>query len=278
MKKMHFDIFWGVTLAFLLFSVNAVSVIDGNAEILEETIDIARESRPAVVYMHRFDPDEKRMIEEPIAKLSLDEVDQLKKELHSIQIEYKTSEEQIQQQLKVMYRWGLITEEIYNNLNVVVASFNDISKDFSIFHSLSSNSVSIFVNPGVIICGPSLVSFLSVGGSILPLQDLIFHNILKPMWRADLESIHLSFLNGTHIEPFLGVMPAVIFLGLSMTLINVIGVKIGPSIVLSPFLAILSPHASFGISISIFENSYPVNVLDWSIGISGVGLISYFYS
>ncbi len=269
--------FGGVTLAFLLFSVNAVSVIDGNAEILEETIDIARESRPAVVYMHRFDPDEKRMIEEPIAKLSLDEVDQLKKELHSIQIEYKTSEEQIQQQLKVVYKWNLISDDVYAYLENLVSSFNNISNPIpSIYNTPPSFGSSI--SPGVIICGPSLASFLTIGGSILPLQDLLFHNILAPLWRANLNDTHLPFLNGIHIQPFLGVMPAVIFLGLSMTLINVIGVKIGPSIVLSPFLAILSPHASFGISISIFENSYPVNVLDWSIGISGVGLISYFYS
>ncbi|HDM67252.1 MAG TPA: hypothetical protein ENG62_02565 [Thermoplasmatales archaeon] len=71
-------------------------------------------------------------------------------------------------------------------------------------------------------------------------------------------------------------MPAVFFLGMSITLINVVGIKIGDTPVLSPFFAILAPHAGLGISISIFENSYPVNILDWSIGVSGLGLIAYF--
>ena len=276
MKKIYFDILGGIVV-FLLFSLNANLVIESNAEVIKKAMDIPEVNKPATVYVHRFDPDEKRMIEEPIAKLSLNEVEQLKKELQNIQIEYKTSEEQIQQQLKVMYKWNLISDDVYTYLENLVSSFNNISNPIpSIYNTPPSFGSSI--SPGVIICGPSLASFLTIGGSILPLQDLLFHNILAPLWRANLNDTHLPFFNGIHIQPFLGVMPAVIFLGLSMTLINVIGLKIGPSIVLSPFLAILAPHASFGISVSIFEKSYPVNILDWSIGISGIGLISYFYS
>ncbi|RLF41725.1 MAG: hypothetical protein DRN12_02440 [Thermoplasmata archaeon] len=275
MKKTYLNILGGIVVVFLLFSVNANSVIEGNAEIVKETI--SQEDKPAIVYIYKFDPDKKRAVKEPIAKLTLDEVEQLKYELQNIQREYKTSVEQIQQQLKVMYKWNLISDDVYTYLENLVSSFNNISNPIpSIYNTPPSFGSSI--SPGVIICGPSLVSFLSIGGSILPLQDLLFHNILAPLWRANLNDTHLPFLNGTRIQPFLGIMPAVIFLGLSMTLINVIGVKIGPSIVLSPFLAILAPHASFGISVSIFEKSYPVNVLDWSIGISGIGLISYFYS
>ena len=271
MKRTYIKIV-GEVIILLLLSVNLVSAIEFNAaDTLKGNVDFSGENRPAIVYVHRFDLGREKYIKQPVAKLSLEEINQLKNELQKISHIYTTSEEQIKQQIQLMYKWKFISDETYYDLLEVVSFYNEKTHN-------TSSQIPLQTQPGSIICGPSLISFLSIGGSILPIHDLLFHSIIKPIWRANLSDVHLPFLNGTQFHPFLGIMPAVIFLGLSATLINVIGIKIGETPVISPFLALLAPHASFGISISIFENSYPINVMDWSIGISAIGIIAPFYS
>ena len=70
-------------------------------------------------------------------------------------------------------------------------------------------------------------------------------------------------------------MPVAAFYCSAMTYISAVGVKLGETPVLSPFISILVAHVGLGVSVSIFDDSYPINIVDWIVGVSLTGLIAH---
>jgi hypothetical protein len=125
----------------------------------------------------------------------------------------------------------------------------------------------------IIVCGPCVTSFLTIGGPLLPLHNLLF-GILPAFWYNTSE-YEFDFLTGTRAETFIGLLPLLGFYCSATTLINAYGAVLGEHSVVSPFITLMVLHAGFGLSINIYDDAFPVNIFDWSIGISAMGLIAY---
>ena len=223
------------------------------------------ENAMATVYLKKYDRNEGKLAVEPLKKITLEEALQLKEELLSIEERYDSSKEKIREQINVMHKWDVLSE------NVTFEEFLTVIEGKEHNSRLSTSSSS--VTPSVMICGPVITSFLSVGGPMIPLHVFLF-NLLPPLW-YNVSQERLDILNGTRIAKFYGILPLVAFYCSSMTLINAFGAVVGENSVFSPFVAIMVLHAGAGISISIFDDGFPTNILDWSIGVSATGLIAY---
>lgn len=227
-------------------------------------------SDQATVYFHRYDTNERRTIKDPIGSVSIDKAYQLKEELLEIENTTLSSLEKIQAQIQLLDEWNLLPQSgIFDTINQKINSYQANRRTYANTQPSQVNGVS----PNVIICGPSITSFLTIGGPILPLHVLLFE-ILPPFW-YNVTSLEADFGNGALITGFLGLLPVIAFYCSTTTIINAFGAVIGENTILSPFIALMLLHAGAGLSISVNSEGYPINVFDWAIGLSVTGLVAY---
>lgn len=264
-----------IVVISILFVVTAVIPVvnaqftksSANKEIQNSGKNDMPEAMTATVYMKRYDQHEGRFVKEPIKEITRDEAARLKEELLSIERTYSSSKEKIREQMEVMHRWDLLPSDVtFDEFVTVMERMEDT-------RILPNSDFQPRIMPEVIVCGPVISSFLAVGGSMFPLHTIL-SNLLPPWWYNS-SNWRLDILNGTRIAGFIGIMPVAAFYCTAMTLINVFGLKLGQSCVISPFISIMAAHVGVGISVSIFDDAYPVNILDWGVGVSLTGLIAY---
>ncbi len=224
-------------------------------------------SSQATVYFHHFDPNQRNIIKEPITTISSDEAYYIRDQLLKIEKTNLSALGKIQEQIKLLAKYNLLPQSPYIDTiqnQMITLKVNQPE----ILPTLATG-----VSPNVIICGPAITSFLTIGGPILPLHVLLF-NVLKPFW-FNTSSYELDFANGALFSGFLGLLPVVAFYCSTTTIINAYGAVLGENTVISPFIALMILHAGAGVSISINSNSIPINIFDWAIGLSVTGLVAY---
>lgn len=224
--------------------------------------------KAATVFYEKFDFVTRTVIKKPIQNISVEKAYEIRDILVDLQNQYSSTKDRIAAQIDVLYNYGLIPAEVsldsFTKKLPVLTSFTGVSKQVPTQSG---------VTPNVIICGPTITSFLTIGGPLLPLHMLLF-GILPPFWY---NSSHHEFdaFTGTKVATFIGLMPIVAFYCTATTLINAFGAVIGEHTVISPFIAMMILHAGFGISVCVFDDEFPVNIFDWSLGLSVTGLIAY---
>jgi hypothetical protein len=139
--------------------------------------------------------------------------------------------------------------------------------------SKSLNNSLLSIEPGVIVYGPAITSRLALAGVLLPLHIPLWL-FLKP-WFSASNFTNIDIFNGTRIMKWFGIAPVLVYYCSAMTIINTVGVVMGPMMVFSPFMSIDILYAGFSLTISIWDDHHPVNILDWGVGVSLTGITVY---
>lgn len=218
----------------------------------------------ATAYYRNYNTRTGEVSQEPVQKLTLDEAYLLHNELLAIEGQSESSLEKIKMQIAILKEWAILPEE--TSFETSLSKIEMIAKNRPV-------STQTSLNPNVIICGPAVTSFLTIGGPIFPLHVALFR-ILPPFWYNSTIN-NYDLMDGTKLGITVGILPITAFYCTAASLINAYGIVIGENTVISPFvsMSILSVLAS--VSITFFSNGFPVNVFDWIIGISATGLIAY---
>jgi hypothetical protein len=223
------------------------------------------EAGTAIAYMNTYDKKTGEITQEPLRSLTVEQAYQLHDQLLNVENTCSSSREKILMQINILKEWGLL------------------SHDFSIDEKIKR--IDAFINqipiptqtdglvPNVIVCGPAVTSFLTIGGPIIPLHVLLF-KILPPFW-YNTTKLHFDTFNGTRMVGFLGALPATAFYCTAITFINAYGAVIGEHTVKSPFISLSVIDVLVGLSIAIFDDGFPINIFDWLFGVSLTGLIAY---
>ena len=252
----------------LCFTTFQAESIDQKETMLEKNENVEQMESQATVYFHDYDTNQNKLIKEPITTLTAEKAFQLREELLQIEELNLNSIEKIKTQIEKLQEWDLLPQS--NNLYKIQQKLNNIQINPSPnSQTLQADSVS----PNVIICGPAITSFLTIGGPMLPLHVLLF-NILEPFW-YNTTNVETNFFNGAIISGFIGILPVVAFYCSTTTLINAYGAIIGEKTVFSPFIALMLLHAGVGISVNINSNDFALSVFDWAVGLSVTGLVAY---
>lgn len=258
----------GLLLIPLCFTTFQAESIDQKETMLEKNENVEQMESQATVYFHDYDTNQNKLIKEPITTLTAEKAFQLREELLQIEELNLNSIEKIKTQIEKLQEWDLLPQS--NNLYKIQQKLNNIQINPSPnSQTLQADSVS----PNVIICGPAITSFLTIGGPMLPLHVLLF-NILEPFW-YNTTNVETNFFNGAIISGFIGILPVVAFYCSTTTLINAYGAIIGEKTVFSPFIALMLLHAGVGISVNINSNDFALSVFDWAVGLSVTGLVAY---
>ena len=230
-----------------------------------------KSSGVAIAYLNKYDQTQGRIIKEPIKEFTKEEANQIKDELLGIEkTYYHSTGEKISEQMKVLHKWELLPSDITFDEFVKLTE-----KIGSKYNSLPFDFGNIIPLPNVILVGPSITSFLVLGGIAYPLH--LFVPVLTPWFMnksIDTDTLH-ELLNGTRFEGWVGAMPVFVPISLTSAFISTIGLYLGPQTVFSPFIAFLV--ISFGVSINmvILEDIYPVNVFDFMLNSCALGAIVY---
>lgn len=222
--------------------------------------------KTATIYFKQYNATLKRMTQEAIGTISVEDAYKLRDALYAVENQYDSSQERIRAQIEILSHYAVLPETI---------SLSSYQKEIERMHQTMPYQAiqAATVVPNVIICGPAVTSFLTIGGPIIPLHVLLFE-ILQPFWYNS-SLFHYDAANGVLIATYLGIMPVVALYCTSTTLINAYGAVIGENTVISPFIALMLLHAGAGLSISVNDNGFPINIFDWAIGLSATGLIAY---
>jgi hypothetical protein len=260
----------GITLMFIIISLAPFA----NAQFIKTNIDekaqnIYRKGESsteiAIVYLKKYDLQNGSFIKEPLMEITIDEAERLKEELLHIEKTFNSSEEKIREQINVMHKWNILPPNI--KFDDFIMALEKMKKNCY----LPSHVPPILFD--VIVCGPAINSFLVIGGCFYPIH-LIFPELLLPIPLYH-ERFYLDIFNGTNISAFLGIMPVAAIICPTMTFISVLGVTLGPKMLYSPFIAVHIACFGGSISVALFTEEFPINILDWAIGISPGGLIAY---
>jgi len=257
-----------ITLIVLLSISNVIPsamITNESSHTKSQTVSILNPKTSATVYFRQYDKIQQTMIKEPIGTLTIDQAYDLRDQLLALEEKYDSSREKIQAQITVLSNWDVLPDTF---------SIETYQKQMNALSRISpTEPQAASVAPNVIICGPSIASFLTIGGPIIPLHVLLF-DILKPFW-YNTSIFEFDAVNGVLISTFLGILPVVAFYCTATTLINAYGAVIGEHTVISPFIALMLLHVGAGLSIAVNDNGFPVNIFDWAIGLSTTGLIAY---
>ena len=232
---------------------------------IENTNDI--NSKESTIYLQHFDEDTKTVVNKPLPNLTRDQAYIIRDRLQQTQQTYSSPIERMQAQIKILKEYKLLSEDF--TLQQYLDKIPESTKQNQIPSSIQPSTVT----PNVIVCGPCVTSFLTIGGPLLPLHTLLF-GILPPFW-YNTSQYEYDLLTGTRIATFVGLLPVIAFYCTATTLINTYGAVIGERSVFSPFIALMILHAGFGLSMIIYDDAFPVSIFDWSIGVSATGLIAY---
>jgi len=230
--------------------------IDYSTNVIDEEI--------ATVYMKKYNPVEGKYTREIIKTITLNEAECIKHELLEVQEKFDSSEEIIKNQMDIMHEWGLLNSEIeFDEFKYLLDSAN---------HNYYTTDLPT-ISADVTLLGPSVISFLTIGGIIFPLH-LIFWEMLGPIWWNSTR-LNFDLFGGTDIAAQLLISPVMALYCSAMTIINCFGMVIGPKILLSPFMSILIGVAGFSITVNIMTDGFEMNVFDWSAGFCVTGLVAY---
>jgi hypothetical protein len=254
-----------IPIFFSAFQAAPIEIIETNKKTNISSLEPI--SPQATVYFQQYDPKHKEIINEPFTTISSDEAYHIREELLKIEKTNLSALEKIQAQIKKLREYNLLPESLYiEKIQNQIISLNDNNQ--KVIPTQADG-----VSPNVIICGPAITSFLTIGGPILPLHVLLF-NVLRPFW-YNTSSFESDFANGALVSGFLGLLPVVAFYCSTTTIINAYGAVLGENTVISPFIALMILHAGAGVSISINSDGFPINIFDWAIGLSVTGLVAY---
>lgn len=234
---------------------------------------IVNQKEKASIYLERYNPDLKKIEKNHIMDVTLEEAEQLKEEMLSIQNTSCSNIEKIQQQLDIFHKWKILPPELsIEDFIIVMERLKKIStQDSIILSSLPTLS-------NIIVLGPSITSYLTFGGISYPLH-LFLPEILEPYFLEQWLDITIDeLLYGTKLESWVGILPVYIPMSLATTLIMSAGLVYGPTLVLSPFIAMEAVSVGFSIDIIILEEAYPVVVFDWCISVCLMGGIAYLFN
>jgi hypothetical protein len=251
-----------VTLLISLIFTPIINSMDKRDIIIHN--NNREETQIANVYIKKYDPVEKTFYKELIKQITKEEAELIKEELLYVQENFETSEEVIRNQIDIMHKWGLLNSEIvFDDFEGLLKYEKQILKNID-FPTISTD---------VTILGPSIISFLTIGGGIFPLH-LIFWDLIGPIWWNSTR-FDFDIFGGTAIAAQILISPAMALYCSAMTFINSFGVVIGPNFVISPFISILVGVAGFSITVNIFTDGFEFNAFDWSVGFCVTGLIAY---
>ena len=257
-----------VFVFFVLFSACIVPAtqVKQTKKAIENTINTESiDTGKAIAYMNKYDKKTGEITQEPVRSLTVDEAYELHHQLLNVEETCSSSLERIKMQISILKEWDLLSDDFSIDKKVEQI---DAFKNLIPLPSQTSSVV-----PNVIVCGPAVTSFLTIGGPIIPLHVLLF-NILPPFW-YNTTKLHFDTFNGTRMVGFLGALPATAFYCTATTLINAYGAVIGEHSVISPFISLSVIDVLVGLSIAIFDDGFPINIFDWLFGVSLTGLIAY---
>jgi hypothetical protein len=254
----------GIFIMTLLTSCLFIPVINSmeTMNIIDNSNADIDDMQMANVYIKKYDPVEKTFYKELVKQITAENALLIKEELLSVQENFETSEDIISNQFDIMHKWGLLDADVdFNDFKILLENekINDLA-----FPTISTD---------VTLLGPSIISFLTIGGGIFPLH-LIFWDLIGPIWWNSTIS-HFDFFGGTDVASQVLISPAMALYCSAMTFINSFGMVIGPNFVISPFMSILMGVAGFSITANIFSNGFEFNAFDWSVGFCLTGLIAY---
>ena len=232
---------------------------------MENTNDM--NNKESTIYLQHYDEETKTVINPPLPNLTKNQAYIIRDRLQQTQQKFSSTIERMQAQIKILQEYKLLSDDftLQKYLNMIPGSTDKDRIPTSIQQST--------VTPNVIVCGPCITSFLTIGGPLLPLHTLLF-GILPPFW-YNTSQYEYDLLTGTRIATFVGLLPVIAFYCTATTFINTYGAVIGEQSVFSPFIALMILHAGFGLSMIIYDDAFPVSIFDWSIGVSATGLIAY---
>ena len=268
MNRKKITIYSMVIIFFIIFStcVLPANFIERPSKSLSNEFTMPKKDpSSAMVYINKYDTINDLFTQEPVRSLTIDEAYELQEELLHIEEQYDTSIEKIEMQIKTLKDWSILPDDF--SIDAKVKQITSLKENLPIFNQ--SNGVV----PNVIVCGPAITSFLTIGGPIIPLHVLLF-KLLPPFW-YNTTNLEFDAFNGTRMVGFLGILPMTAFYCTATTLINAYGLVIGENTVISPFISLSIMDVLMGLSIAIFDDGFPINIFDWILGFSITGLIAY---
>jgi len=274
----------GVTVIFIItVMIPVVNSQLTRLNTIKEKIGINKcslsEKEIATVYMTKYDKTKGIFIKEPVKEITRDEAEDIKEELLAIEETCSSSEDRIRNQIDVMHKWDLLpSEATFDNFLMLLDRMRDNISLPRLFNN-SSSAV-----PSAVICGPCLISFLVISGSYLPLHKFLYSIpglepwIYFPFFDNLGGKLHIEdLLGGTSFAGWIAAMPLLFFATTTITYVNILGFHIGVNHFKAPMTTIMVPHAGVNIAATVFDNvtSLPVNIFDFEVGVSGLGLIVY---
>jgi len=251
-------------IVMLLITTSFFPLVNSN-NVQEINDSVSYDEKYATLYYNSYDMEEKRIISDPIKDIEIADVEIIKEELLEIQDNFDSSEKIIEEQINVLHKWDLIPDEItFDELNKVkdnIVKIKDISLDLPT------------IIPGVVVYGPSISSRLAFAGVLLPLIIPLWDII--GTWGSIMDITRYDIFNGTKIMKWFYIVPISAYYCSSVSLINTYGMVFGPNMILSPFMAIDIIYAGFSITVSIWDDHQPVNILDWGVGVCLTGVTVY---
>lgn len=269
MREIYTDKKLTILISVLLIVVTLFPLFNAqNIDHYKENGDNQRNqtsSDYAIVYLKKYDTQSRQYIQEPICTLTRNEAEQLKDELFQVEKKCNSNIEKIGQQFSILHKWEIIPSFItLENLLYIKEKIDG---------SVSLPRSTYAFTPHTIYCGPSLTSFLTIGGSFFVLHQFL-GNLLPPYLYTYIYE-RLDMFNGTRLAGWLGITPVLGMYCPVMTLINAFGLVEGPNTVFSPFMALMVLYVGFGIAVSVFDDGYPYSLFDWGVGVSLTGVIIY---
>ena len=255
----------GIFMMTLLISCLFIPIVNSKEKIhpIKSYDTNEKETQTANIFIKKYDPIERTCRNELIKQMSLEDALSIKRELIDSQHNIKSSKEVIRNQFNIMHKWDLLDP------NIDFDDFENVLNSINRFKNINMPTISTDVT----ILGPSIISFLTIGGIIFPLH-LILWDLLGPIWWNSTR-IDLDIFGGTAIAAQLLISPAMALYCSAMTFINSIGVVIGPRFIISPFVSILVGVAGFSITANILTSGFEMNVFDWSVGLCLTGLVAF---
>jgi len=259
------------SIVFVFFVVLSACIIPAaqikkTKEKIQDNISIKSvKAGEAIAYMNTYNKQTGEVTQEPVRSLTVEQAYQLHDQLLNVENKCSSSREKILMQINILKEWGLLSHDF---------SIDEKIKRIDAFkNQLPIPTQTDGLVPNVIVCGPAVTSFLTIGGPIIPLHVLLF-KILPPFW-YNTTKLHFDTFNGTRMVGFLGALPATAFYCTAITFINAYGAVIGEHTVKSPFISLSVIDVLVGLSIAIFDDGFPINIFDWLFGVSLTGLIAY---